>query len=109
MANTYTPTVNINLGEPSRVDPRFLRKVARSRRMMAEQDATAIQARLLTSKWTPEQRQVYMALQDGIEDADTIVLQTGLSRGDVLSSLKKFENQGFVKLETSSDVTALPI
>ena len=81
------------------VDPRQLDKFMRDPAFVQQLSPDQLKAasyRLTTAKWTPQERIVYDAVQDGFTDMDSLPIATGLPGSEVRGALDALVIRGSV-------------
>lgn len=69
---------------------------------------TAMAYRAGTAKWTPDERVVYSAVQDGFTSMDTLPVATGLKEEQVSAALASLTARGYISGVDGFDVVKSP-
>lgn len=80
-----------------KIDSKLLQKLMRSPEFVATVPSTSLeqmQTRIQQANWTPSERLIYKAMQEGYTDFDSIQVATGLDSGTVSKSLGKLQDKG---------------
>ena len=82
-----------------RVDPRQITTFLRQpdfAQTVGQERVAGMERRVMTAKWTPNERIVYDAVQDGYTSMDSLPVATGLTETDVRAAVTQLVGRGVI-------------